>query len=39
MFDGLIGEGQKAEAKKVFESAVRLDYSLLGAWTMTAELP
>jgi hypothetical protein len=36
MFDGLLGKGQKAEAKREFESAIRLDYSLLGARTMTA---
>jgi tetratricopeptide (TPR) repeat protein len=36
---GLLGKGQKAEAKREFESAVRLDYSLLGARTMAAELP
>jgi tetratricopeptide (TPR) repeat protein len=36
---GLLGKGLKADAKKEFESAVRLDYSLLGARTMAAELP
>jgi len=35
---GLLGKGQKAEAKKEFESAVRLDYSLLGARTMAVKL-
>jgi tetratricopeptide (TPR) repeat protein len=33
---GLLGRGRRAEAKREFESAVRLDYSLLGARTMAA---